>query len=300
MSAVATREEKAPPALAVTAATGHIHVIQPWRTGVTHRLWEIWEFRRLLPYFGKCYLLRKVRNTWLGWIWIPLRPGIDLISKTLFFHAALGAPSGDRPYFIFIAFGQSGWVVFHSVNQWATRSMRMSDKFLKGAYTPRLSRLTAVLVPAALDFLLNIAVAVVAIFVYWFTRGTLYLVPSFQVLMGFSGILLLAVWGLALGLVTSPWSAYTRDIRYTFGYVTQFWFFVTPVAYPLSHLHGALHKVAEFNPITAPVLLVQWGFLDTAPPPAISLITCFGSLFVLLFIGLWSFNRFERAAVSRL
>ena len=212
----------------------------------------------------------------------------------------MGAPSGDRPYFIFIAFGQSGWVVFHSVNQWATRSMRMSEKFLKGAYTPRLPRLTAVLVPAALDFLLNIAVALVAIVVYLFTRGTLYLVPSLQVLMGFAGILLLAVWGLALGLVTSPWSAFTRDIRYTFGYVTQFWFFVTPVAYPLSHLHGTLYRVAELNPITAPVLLVQWGFLDSDPPPTISLITCFASLAVLLSFGLWSFSRFERAAVTRL
>lgn len=300
MSAVATRKKEAGPAEVAAPLTGHVHVNQPWKPGVLHRLTEVWTYRRLIPFYGKTYMLRRVKNTWLGWIWIPLRPGIDLMSKTLFFHSALGAGGGDRPYIIYLAFGQAGWVVFHSVNHWAGRAIRMSEKVLKTAYMPRLPRLVAVLVPAAIDFLLTISVALVAVVVYVFTRGHFYLVPSLQIMMGFLGILLLALWGLALGVVTSPWSVYTRDIRYSFAYVTQFWFFVTPVAIPLSELHNkTLYEIEKVNPITAPILLVQWGFQDTAPPPTISLITCFGTLFLLLTVGLWSFNRFERAAVLR-
>jgi lipopolysaccharide transport system permease protein len=300
MSAVSTAEHTAARPIAATALTAPIHVIGPWHSGVLKQLRDVWTWRRLLPFYGKQYLLRRVRNTWLGWIWIPLRPGIDILSRTLLFHQVLGAPSGDRPYFIFIAFGQSGWVVFNSVNHWATRAMRMSQTVLKGAYVPRLPRLTAVLIPAGLDFILNIIVAIVAIFYYLAVRGVLYIHPSLQTLTGLGGVLMVAAWGLVLGLFTSPWSAFARDVRYSFNYVVQFWYIVTPVALPLSHYHGWIHVVAELNPITAPIMLIQWGFLDAAFPPMLSLISSLGSLAFLSILGLWSFGRFEQAAVARL
>jgi lipopolysaccharide transport system permease protein len=299
-SAVSAEQATVARPIAASAANAPVHAIEPWRSSARRQIHEVWVWRRLLPFYGKQYLLRRVRNTWLGWIWIPLRPGIDILSRTLLFHQVLGAPSGDRPYFIFIAFGQSGWVVFHSVNHWGTRAMRMSQSVLKNAYVPRLPRLTAVLVPAALDFLLNIIVALVAILYYLAARGILYLHPSGQTLTGLGGILLMAAWGIVIGLFTSPWSAYTRDIRYSFNYVVQFWYIITPVALPLSHYHGWIRTVAEVNPITAPIMLIQWGFLDSGFPPMISLVTSFGSLAVLSFLGLWTFSRFESAAVARL
>jgi lipopolysaccharide transport system permease protein len=299
-AAVTTEQTAGTKPIAAKAATAPIHVIGPWHGGALQQIRDLWAWRKLLPFYGKQYLLRRIRNTWLGWIWIPLRPGIDILSRTLLFHQVLGAPSGDRPYFIFIAFGQSGWVVFHSVNHWATRAIRMSQSVLKDAYVPRLPRLTAVLLPAGLDFVLNIIVAIVAIFYYLAVRGVLYIHPSLQTLTGFAGILLVAAWGLALGLFTSPWGAYAKDVRYSFNYVVQFWYIVTPVALPLSHYHGWIHTVAELNPITAPIMLVQWGFLDAAFPPMVSVLSSFASLTFFWTVGLWSFGRFEKAAVARL
>jgi ABC-type polysaccharide/polyol phosphate export permease len=289
------------PEQAAAAPAGPVHVIAPWRPGTAHRLQELWAYRRLIPWFGKQYMLRRVRNTWLGWLWIPLRPALQLFSQTLFFHSALGAKSGDKPYFIFLAFGSAGWVLFNSMTHWSVRAMRMSSNFLKGAYAPRLPRMAAILAPALLDFFFSIIVALVSIVVYVFTRGHLYLVPSLQVLGGVLGIVLLGLWGLGLGLVTSPWSAYARDVRFSFTYVTQFWFFITPVAWSLSDAHNKqIVALATYNPITAPVLMVQHGFLDTKPPPTVSVATSVIGLTILLVIGLWSFSRFERAAVARL
>jgi len=176
----------------------------------------------------------------------------------------------------------------------------MSQSVLKGAYVPRLPRLTAVLLPAALDFILNISVAIVSIFYYLAVRGVLYLHPSLQTLTGVAGIMLVAAWGLALGLFTGPMGALAKDVRYSFNYVVQFWYIVTPVALPLSHYHGWIHTVAEVNPITGPIMLIQWGFLDSAFPPMLSLFSCFISLVFFSTVGLWSFGRFEKAAVARL
>src|SRR5207245_1211270 len=106
-----------------------------------------------------------------------------------------------------------------------------------------------------------------------------YLVPSLQVLVGILGIVILALWGLGLGILTSPWSAYQRDVRFGFTYITQFWFMITPVAWSLGDARSNLIiKLAEYNPLTAPVLMVQHGFLDTSGPPTISLITSIAGL----------------------
>jgi lipopolysaccharide transport system permease protein len=169
--------EPSPQPIAERAAKAPIHVIRPWQTGVIKQFTDVIVWRRLMKFYGVSYMLRRVRKTWLGWIWIPLKPGIDILSRTFFFHQVLGAKSGDRPYFIFIAFGTAGWTIFHSVSHWATRAMRMSRVILKNAYVPRLTRLLAVLYPAALDFFMNSIVAIGAIFYYWFTRGKLYVNP---------------------------------------------------------------------------------------------------------------------------
>jgi ABC-type polysaccharide/polyol phosphate export permease len=300
MSATTTTEPRVASAVATAPHGDHITVIGPWRDGIRMQLEALWRYRKLIVFFGKKYLERRYRNTWLGWIWIPLRPGVDILSRALFFGGFLGAQGGDRPYIIFFTFGSCGWIVFERVNMWATRSMRLSVTFIKGAYIPRLPRLAGTLFPAALDFLLYVLVAVIAIFYYLLTKHKLYLVPSLHVFIACAGILLLVVWGITIGFWTSPFSAFTRDVRYSFGYITQFWYFVTPVAYPISQLPPKYQLIAEVNPITAPIEMVKYGFLGTAAPTTTSLISGFSGLPLLAVAGLWMFSRFEKTAVSRL
>jgi ABC-type polysaccharide/polyol phosphate export permease len=54
------------------------------------------------------------------------------------------------------------------------------------------------------------------------------------------------------------------------------------------------------NPITAPVELVKWGLLGTAPPTALSLAIAFGVLGVVLVGGLVSFSRAEALAAQEI
>lgn len=298
MSAVATRTQTAT-LPAHPAPKAPVQVIEPWKPGVLARLREVWRERRLIPYYGKCYIEARYQNTWLGWIWLPLRPGLDMLSKALFFGGFLGVSSGDRPYIIFFTFGSCGWVLFESMNRWGTRALRMSNRFIKNAYAPRLPRMAGLFFPAAMDFLLYTIVAIAAVIYFLIDRGKLYVVPSPQVAIACGGILLLAVWGLSLALWTAPISIYTRDVRLSFGYVTQFWYFVTPIAYPISSIPPKYQPIAELNPLTAPIEMVKYGFLQTAPPTTRSYLACFIGLSVFLAVALWLFSRFERAAVER-
>jgi ABC-type polysaccharide/polyol phosphate export permease len=279
---------------------GPVHVIEPWKSGVFHRLRDVWYDRRLLSYYTRCCIQRRYKNTWLGWLWLPLRPGLDMMSKALFFGGFLGVSSGDRPYIIFFTFGTCGWVLFESLTRWGAKGLRMSNTFIKGAYAPRLPRILSLVGAASFDLFLYTVVAIAAVFYYLFERGTLYVTLSKGVMVAGLGIVLLAAWGLTVALFTSPLSLYARDVRYSFNYITQFWYFLTPIAYPISSLPPQYQPIAEANPLTAPVEMVKYGFLETAPPSTKSIVTCFIGLTVLGAIGLWTFMRFERAAVQRL
>jgi homopolymeric O-antigen transport system permease protein len=277
-----------------------VHVIEPWKPGVFARLREVWSDRRLLPYYSRCYIQRRYKNTWLGWIWLPLKPGLDMLSKALFFGGFLGVSSGDRPYIIFFTFGTCGWVLFESLTRWGARGVRMSNQFIKGAYAPRLPRTVSLVGTAAFDLFLYTIVAFAAVFYYLVTTGTLYVTPSKQVAVAGAGLVLLTLWGLTVALFMAPLSTYAKDARYSFNYVTQFWYFLTPIAYPISSIPPQYQPIAEANPLTAPVEMVKYGFLQTAPPTTKSLATCLIGLAVLGSLSLWLFTRMERVAVQRL
>ena len=242
-----------------------LHVIEPWNPSVFARLQDVWRERRLIPYYGKCFIKRRYQGTWLGWLWLPLRPGLDMVSKALFFGGFLGVQSGDRPYIIFFTFGTCGWVLFQSMTRWGARAVQLSNRAIRGGYAARLPRLLGLLWTAGLDFLLYTIVAFAAVFYYLTTKGTMYLVPSRALLVACLGIGLLAAWGLSLAMLLSPLSISARDVRFSFSYLTQFWYFITPIAYPISSMPSQYQPIAVYNPLTAPVEMVKYGFLQTAP-----------------------------------
>ncbi len=141
----------------------------------------------------------------------------------------------------------------------------MSNQFVKNAHAPWLPRIAGAAPSGAIDFSLYTSVAIGAIFYFLATRGKLYIVPSTAVGIACLGIVLLAAWGLRLRYHGTA-DAGVRDVRFLFNYVTAFWYYMTPIAYPISSLPEKYQPIAEINPLTAPVEMVKYGFLQTAPP----------------------------------
>ena len=277
-----------------------ISVIGPWRHGVAGRLEEIWRTRSLLPHMWKEFILRRYRRTYLSVIWIPLRPGIDILSRTLLFGGFLQVGSGDRPYFIYVAFASAGWTIFNSSLHWGARSMRQGKAITSGLYFPGAGLIGGSIGPVMVDFLLYSAVAIIGTFYYLIVQGRDYLAPPPQMVIGVLGLFLLLLFGLAFSLITAPLGLITKEIRYLISYVVQFWYFLTPVVYDLNHVPAKYRIFAELNPVTAPIEMVKFGFLSTGPPTTPSIISCVIGLGVMVFGGLAFFSRFERAAVERL
>ena len=277
-----------------------VRIVEPRRDGAAARLRELWTHHGLVAYFGRRLLEKRYTRTWLGMLWIPLRPGLDILLRVLLFGGLLGVSSGDRPYFIFFTIGMTAWMVFESAAYWATRSLEVNRSILRRIYVPRSAVLSSSIVPAAVDFLLYFSIAVVGGVVLLVTRGSWYieLVPGPRMLVALGGLVLLVLLGLAIGMWTSALVARARDIRFGFSYAMRLWFFLTPVIYPATSIPERFRPIAEYNPATAPVEAVRYGLIDSAPVDTRSLVVTLVTLGVLMGSGLWWFSRCERAGID--
>jgi lipopolysaccharide transport system permease protein len=276
-------------------------VLAPPRWTPFEALAAAWRDRALIPYFGRRFLEKRYDRTVLGWLWLPLRPSLDVFARVLLFGGFLGVASGDRPYFMFFIAGMAAWQLFERTAFWATRALEMNRTLLSRANVSRLAAVVSAVVPGTLELLLYTAIGFVGAGYYLVTDGSSYLIfdPRMVAAVGL-GLVLLALSGIAVGVWTSTLAAETRDVRFFLGYALGFWYFITPVIYPISAIPERYRPIAELNPLTAPVELVKYGILRTAPPTTSSLVV--SSLFLVVTIagGLWFFARGQRAAVERI
>jgi lipopolysaccharide transport system permease protein len=85
-----------------------------------------------------------------------------------------------------------------------------------------------------------------------------------------------------------------RDIHHIIPFITQFWLFATPVAYPSSLLSEPWRTLYSINPMVGVVEGFRWALLgtDTAPGSMI-IVSSFASL-ALLIGGAYYFRRMEK------
>jgi len=270
---------------------------EPWRHGVLPRLQEIWTFRQLIGYTSVQFILKRYRQTYLGWFWIFLRPGLQIVATTFFFGGVLGVNYGDRPAAVYVAFSMAAWGLFERTFHWGMRSVRMTRALSKGLHMPRSLAVVSAGAPALVDFLIHSIVAIGIVIYYQFALNNHYFAAPQRWLEGLVGIVLLLGFGLSSGLFTGPLMIITKEVRYIQVYLLQFWMFVTPVVYAQA---SSFQKVVELNPLTAPVQMVTDGFLATGRPATVSLVSTLIGLTVMVVGGLIFASRFERVAVARL
>jgi lipopolysaccharide transport system permease protein len=120
------------------------------------------------------------------------------------------------------------------------------------------------------------------------------IVPTSNVLWLPLFVILALVTALGVGLWLSAMNVQFRDVRYTVPFLTQFWLFATPIAYPSSLLSEPWRTVYGLNPMVGVVEGFRWSLLgtDTAPGPIIiaSSLVALG----LLVSGAFYFRRMEK------
>jgi lipopolysaccharide transport system permease protein len=107
-------------------------------------------------------------------------------------------------------------------------------------------------------------------------------------------LLLAFVSSIGVSLWLSAMNVQFRDVRYMIPFLTQAWFFLTPITYSSSIVPDAWQLIYGLNPMVGVVEGFRWALLgtDTAPGPMILVSSLIALL--LFFGGMYYFRRMEK------
>jgi lipopolysaccharide transport system permease protein len=251
------------------------------------KLSELWEYRELLYFLVWRDIKVRYKQTALGATWAIIQPFFTMVVFSLFFGHLAKMPSDGIPYPIFSFAALVPWAFFANGLSQSSNSLVGSSNLITKVYFPRLIIPLASSFSGVVDFLIAFAVLIAMMLYYG-------LLPTLNVLWLPLFLLLAMVTSLGVGLWLSALNVEYRDVRYVVPFITQFWLFVTPIAYPSSLLHEPWRTVYGLNPMVGVVEGFRWALLGTKTAPGPIIAVSSAAAIVILITGAFYFRRMEK------
>jgi lipopolysaccharide transport system permease protein len=275
-------------------------VIDASRAGLRDRLFEFWRYRRVLSYFSTKAVKSMYQGMTLGIFWLFARPLLPITISAFVFGSLLQVPSDGIPYFLFFLTGQCTWMLFERGLLMVSRSFSQASSLLKKVYFPRLIAPFSALLPAVVNFGIYMALLLGAAAYYFATDHHWYLLIGPRLLLGGLAIALTLFFTVAVGLWTSVWMTQFPDLKFGLRYVTRFWFYATPVIYPMSQVPVEHRWLLYVNPMAPLVETFKWATLGVGEFPVGPLLSSSIVIAIVFVGGVWYFGRAEAAAIDDL
>lgn len=262
-------------------------VIRPKKGWQTLNLKELIKCRELLFFLAWRDIKVRYKQTVLGVAWAIIQPFFTMVIFSLFFGRLAKIPSEGIPYPIFSYAALVPWTFFANGLNQASNSLVGSANLIKKVYFPRLAIPIASVLAGVVDFILSfiVLIGMMAYFGFFPTYNVLWL-PLF--------LLLALTTSLGVSLWFSALNVEFRDVRYTIPFLTQFWLFSTPIAYPSSLLSEPWKTIYGINPMVGVVDGFRWALLGTSTPPGLAMIVSAAAALILLISGAFYFRRMEK------
>jgi lipopolysaccharide transport system permease protein len=251
------------------------------------KLAELWDYRELIYFFTWRDIKVRYKQTVLGALWAIIQPLFTMLIFSLFFGRLAKVPSDGIPYPLFSYSALVPWTFFATELTQASNSLVQGSNMLKKIYFPRMAVPLAAVISGFLDFCIAFLVLIGMMSFYG-------IVPTWKMVWLPFFVLLATVTCLGASLWLSAMNVHFRDVRYTIPFLTQFWMFVTPIAYPSSLLPERWRVLFAINPMVGVVEGFRWALLNvkTAPGPMFIVSSMVG--IGLLVSGAFYFRRLER------
>jgi len=262
-------------------------IITPSHGWVSLKLKELIEYRELLYFLIWRDIKVRYKQTVLGVAWAILQPFLTMVVFSVFFGRLARIPSDGLPYPVFAYCALLPWQLFAHALTESSNSLVANERLITKVYFPRLLVPLSAVLSGLVDFAMSFVVLLGMMLYYHIvpTRAAITL-PLF--------VLLAIATSLAVGLWLSALNVQYRDVRYTIPFLTNFWLFVTPVAYPSSLVPASWRALYGLNPMAGVVEGFRWALLGKAEGPGPLLAVSVAIVVLLLMGGLYYFRRMEK------
>lgn len=248
---------------------------------------ELWQYRELLWFYAARDIKVKYRQTLLGVVWAVLQPILAVAVFSLFLGRLQGISPAGVPYPVYTMCALLPWQLFAFALTQSSSSLVQDADVLRKVYFPRLLLPMASVVAGLVDFVIAFAV-LLAVMAYY---GVLHASPALVALPALIVLVLLSA--LAVGILLSAINVKYRDVRHVMPFLSQLWFFATPVAYSTSLVDDRWRTLYGLNPMVGVIGGFRWALLDQPPPSLDTMAASIAATVVLLFVSLLYFRRVE-------
>jgi lipopolysaccharide transport system permease protein len=258
-------------------------------------LGDLWVYRELVFFLTWRDILVRYKQTVLGAAWAVIQPVIQMVVFTFIFSNAAGLTAEGAPYPVFIFTALLPWGLFSKAMNDAGRSLVSNRNMITKIYFPRLTIPVASVLAGLVDFAIAFAVFVVIILYYTLSPTSTYSFKFTTSLFALPAFILLAlVATLGVSLWFSAMNVIYRDVGHILPFLTQIWFFVTPIGYSSSVVSQKWQILYALNPLTGVVEGFRWCLLGMHSLPWLLMAVSAGVAIILFASGLLYFRNMER------
>lgn len=275
----------------MTELTKHepaIVYIKPSHGLAALNLRDLWVYRELILFMVWRDLKVRYKQTLLGAAWAVIQPVMTMLVFNFLFGRVAKMPSDGIPYPLFSFAALLPWGLFSTALNSASRSLTSNHNMISKVYFPRLVLPLASVLGGLVDFAISFVILIGMMYYYNVTPGwiALWALPLF--------ILLSIVTALGVALWLSAVNVQYRDVAHALPFITQFWLFITPVAYSSQVISDQWQLVYSLNPMAGVVNGFRWALLGTSTGPSLDLAISVGIAVLVLVTGLVYFRNMER------
>ncbi|MEI8278507.1 MAG: ABC transporter permease [Bacteroidota bacterium] len=268
-------------------------VIEPKSSSLDFKIKDVWRYRDLLILLVRRDFIAVYKQTILGPIWFFLQPVLTTLMYTLIFGRIAGLSTDGKPMILFYLSGITMWNYFaECLNKTATVLKDNSEIFGK-VYFPRIVMPLSIVISNLIK--LGIQLILFAIFwgFYFINTGNLH----FNVAMLLLPFLIIIMGGLGLGfgmIITSLTTKY-RDMVFLLTFGVQLLMYATPVIYSLNSIGEKYKMLLMANPMSSIIETFRYAFLGSGSLNLWGLLYSTGFMFIILIIGVVTFNKVEKS-----
>ena len=188
-------------------------------------------------------LSAQYRQSFLGIFWAFIPPIVtSLVFILLQSRRIFNFDKTDIPYPVYVLVGTILWQLFAESLSAPLKTVTNAKAILSKINIPYESLILSSFFSLLFSLLMKLVV-LLAIFLIFKIK------LSWMTLLSPLVFILLILLGLCIGLFLTPWGMLYTDISSSLPIVTQLWFFITPVIYPVPTTYP-LSLIAVLNPVT--------------------------------------------------
>ena len=234
-------------------------------------------------------LKARYRGSTLGLLWTLLNPLLHMAIYSLVFSVYIRNEMQRYPAFLLC--GILPWTWLSSALFLGTTAIIEGGSMLKKVFFPPQVLPTVTVISTFINFLLSLPLLFGMLLLFGVTFGwSLLALP----------LVMVAQFALTLGLtlIISAVSVRYRDIPPILGHVLTFWFFLTPIIYPVSSVPEQFRALLSLNPVTPFFVAYQEALLYNrlVSWQAFGVMLCLGA--AALLIGVLVFERLRWSLVE--